>query len=121
MIVTQIKTAMQADPTIAGIVGTRIYQEEPISAPTAAYIEIRTAIIFRSMVDQEYSIQIFTFSDDLDTLETLNNAIISFFESKQTVGTDFYYKIFFVNQSSKTKLKNGFYFSVNNFIFKTTT
>lgn len=119
--VEQIKNAIEADATLGAIVGTRVYQEAPIEAPSGTYLEIRQSVSNRTMVDEERLIKIVSFSIDLDDLENLNNALISFFEDKHQIGTDFYYKIYFLGQSGKVKLENGFYFSINTFVFKKIT
>lgn len=120
MNLAQIRTGV-----IAGVsrIGGRMFQRNALKEQTGDYIVFRRAIPkTRDMVRETNILQFFCFSKSLEDLELLSNELIAYFEDRHQVGTDHYFKIYFISQVDSTdKLENGFYFNILTFGFRKTT
>lgn len=122
MNIDQIIAGMEAHTPISDITSTRIFYRNPLDQPSAAYLTLLRQARGRTEVADENRFRIVAFSKTMSELDTLATAIIDFFEARNIVGTDTYYKIEFITQlDSIERLNSGFYFNALTFNFRKTT
>jgi len=122
MIETDIAAALIADASINAIISGRIFNRNPIDQQTQTYITFDRPTKQRDMVRDRHQFRFFIYSENIDTIETLAQLLIDFFEDKTSLNGNEYYKIAFLGQSDpNVMLENGFYYSLLQFQFDETT
>lgn len=124
MITQDLRLELLSDATISALVGTsRIYDRQPLKDPEATYITLRMTDRNRDSVREQFIMRVLVFSKSLADLATLSDRIIVFLEGKITLNSNHtYYKMSFLSQiEDATRLENGDYFNMLDFIFCKTT
>lgn len=119
MLYTNIRTAILADVTIAGIVSSRVFARKPNTDQSSSYI---TILIENDRINEISSValcRIICFSKDMAQLETLSSRLIATLSAKTNIGgSTNMYKTRMVNRrDGDGRLDDGFYWTILFFEF----
>lgn len=118
--IENLRTGMLADGGISAIVGTRIFYRKAVRQPSDSYIQfVRGSITDINGVREDDRFRFICFSKNMATLESLTQAVITFFNFRTTaIEGDNYFKVRLLDSTDfEIKLKSGFYYSMIDFEF----
>lgn len=113
--IEQIIAGIEADATLSGIVGTRIFSPEPTEDQTESYIEFSEVQDERNIISEYPEYQFFLFSKRNSELVQMKEALIALLEGNTAYG----FRAFMTQGAQgRKKLNNGMKWRLISFRFR---